>query len=923
MRIPVTSNIDKEEFKIGHQSECQRYIMKIHSSRLRNAKWKLTLPLDEAKRNDEIISLASSQVLRWIDELNGLSDADATAKQIKSKIKELKREKSSAVNRKKIRQLYSELDALQFKPDYMCLVVDRISDFRRACKGFTINGVRYERLLGTTGGVKVSTVVFVSSALAPELRRKINNGRDLEKKFVPAKLEAYRALTCSASVPVSFPKGILVVPDVTVSFEDDVINLSSSGDGEPKMSPVTRQEITLTPSDGCGMMSPDLAKRWSDETSLGYLMSGCCCRCAFTKGMLFTFPFHEFADSVGKYVVKDAWGNDVDVRDVELVLTTSMLKLWDSYGSIEEYLENCHENKYTFGITKACPEILESERATNYQFLQSFNLSDEDVEELIAPTVQEFHDVLGGDWRKTVLFLAGTGLTESNVCKLPDDYIKAMMIHSGVANDPYVMKCVYRLIKKKIDEAKVGVIKVHGNYSMMSGDLYLLCQSVFGEPLTGILGAGEIYNEYWADSDADAGLGFRAPMSVHSNIRRLTPSRREEVRHWFRYMHTCTVMSAWSNEMNAMNGADFDGDLIFLTDNPVLLRRHEVQPVLMCEQHSSNKIVPSEADLIESNIASFGNEVGTITNRVTSMYEIQSQCPEDSAEYAELAYRIKCGQQQQQDSIDKAKGIQSKPMPKAWYDRHSIVSNVPEHKQQLYKNIVADHKPYFMIYIYPALHKQYREYVKRANKNCLREFDLTLDELLARSANTLTDRQLEFVQYYKRNLPVGVGECVVNRICKKIEEKFDGIVSRLSSASTFDYTIYKSGVEYSYSRMSEIRSLIKDYERRVQSYCLFAQYERIDKDEIAGELSVIEDDFREHCNKICPNSEELGDIIIDLCYKAEKSKRFAWKVCGSQIITNLANKYEKISIPVESDAGSISFGSKKFEVIVCEYKGVI
>ncbi len=246
-------------------------------------------------------------------------------------------------------------------------------------------------------------------------------------------------------------------------------------------------------------------------------------------------------------------------------------------------------------------------------------------------------------------------------------------------------------------------------------------------------------------------------------------------------------------------------------------------------------------------------------------------------------------------------------MPKAWYDRHSIMSSVPEHKQQLYKNIVADHKPYFMIYIYPTLHKQYREYVKRANKNCLREFDLTLDELLARSANTLTDRQLEFVQYYKRNLPVGVGECVVNRICKKIEEKFDGIVSRLSSASTFDYTIYKSGVEYSYSRMSEIRSLIKDYERRVQSYCLFAQYERIDKDEIAGELSVIEDDFRERCNKICPNSEELGDIIIDLCYKAEKSKRFAWKVCGSQIITNLANKYEKISIPVESDAGSISF----------------
>lgn len=552
--------------------------MKIHSSRLRKAKWKLTLPLEEARRNDEVISLASSQMLRWIDELNGIQNADLKAKAIRDEIRSLRKEKSSAVGRKKIKALYSELDVLQFKQDYLCLVVDRVSDFRRACKGFTVNGVKYERLLGTPGGVKVSTIVFVSSRLAPELRRRIDNGRDLAKKFIPAKLEAYRALTCSASTPVSWPSGILVVPDVKVTFDDDVINLISSCDGEPQMSDVVRQAITLTPSDGCGMMSPELAERWSAELGLGYLMSGCCCRCSFTKGMLFTFPFHEYAKMIeGRVgndaknadttvgndainadtnIVKDAWGNDVDVRNVELVLTTSMLKLWDSYGSIEEYISKCHENGYTFAVTKACPEHLESERATNYQFIQSFELSDEDINELIKPTTDEFLDVLGDDWRKAVLFAAGMGLSGNNVRKLPDDYIKALMIQHDVIDDPYVRKNLYSLIKSRIDEAKVGVIKVHGNYSMMSGDLYLLCQSIFQEPLTGILGAGEIYNAYWADSGSDALLGFRAPMSVHSNIRRLTPARNDEVRRWFRYMKTCTVMSAWSNEMNAMNGAD-------------------------------------------------------------------------------------------------------------------------------------------------------------------------------------------------------------------------------------------------------------------------------------------------------------------------------------------------------------------------------
>ena len=89
---------------ISKQLVCQKYIYKIHSSRLRKEKWKLTLPIDEARRNDEVISLADSQVLRWIDELNGLTDADAQARDIKSEIKRLRKEQNSVQNRKAIKQ---------------------------------------------------------------------------------------------------------------------------------------------------------------------------------------------------------------------------------------------------------------------------------------------------------------------------------------------------------------------------------------------------------------------------------------------------------------------------------------------------------------------------------------------------------------------------------------------------------------------------------------------------------------------------------------------------------------------------------------------------------------------------------------------------------------------------------------------------
>lgn len=629
----------------------QKFVYKIHSDRLRREHWKLTLDIEDARRNDEVISLASSQVLRWIDSLRGITDCGIRSKEIRGKIREVRKEPNNVRNRRLLRQLYAELDRVQFCPDYMCLIIDKYKDYHRACKGFSINGIGYKRLLGTNGGIKNSTIVFVNEALADELRQRIDNGRDMSKELVTAKLEAYKALTCSASTPVSFPKGILVVDDCETKFLSDIIYLTDEYDGEPVMEERKDQEITMDASDGYGLMLPSLAERWSGELELGYVVSGLNTRFSFEKGMVFTFDFLDFARKAAgeKYVVKDAWGNDVDIRSVELILTTSMVKLWDSYGSCEEYVSKSAGNGYTFSVTKTCPEELENERALNYQFIQSYDLSDDDIEELIAPTMDEFRDVLHGDWRKTILFLKGMGLKEHNIGDMNDDFAKAVMIDHRILDDPFVQKHVYHLIRNKINEAKTGVIKVHGNYSVVSGDPYSLCQSIFGLKVTGLLRAGEVYNRYWVDAGADKLACFRAPMSSWNNIRLVRLANGDEVGYWYRYMRTCTVFNSWDTATAALNGMDFDGDLVMLTDNKVLVDRLKPSPALMCAQRKAVKKVSSEEDFIRSNIDSFGNDIGKITNRITSMYELRTHFPKDSEEYKILSYRIQCGQLIQQN----------------------------------------------------------------------------------------------------------------------------------------------------------------------------------------------------------------------------------------------------------------------------------
>lgn len=612
----------------------------------------MTLPLEEARRNDEIISIADSQMLRWIDELNGVTDADERAKEVRTRICNLRRQPNSAQNKRELRKLYAELDQLQFKPDYMCLIIDRKKDYYSAMRGFSINGIRYKRLLGTNGGIKNSTIVFVSDRLVDELRRRVENGRDQNKELVTAKLEAYKALTCSASNPVSMPNGVLVVDDAETEFLSDIIYLSDENDGEPIMEAKKDYPITLDASDGFGLMSPSLAERWSCELGLDYIMSGANTRFSWEKGMVFAFDFVDFAEKVaGRYIVKDAWGNEVDIRSVELVLTTSMVKLWDSYGSCDEYLRKSVENAYTFGIAKVCPKELESERTTNYQFLQSYDFTDKDIDELIAPTMNEFKDVLRGDWRKTVLFLKGAGLNERNVNKLPDDYVKALMIDQRILDDPFVQNSVYQQIRNRINEAKVGVLKVHGNYSIVSGDPYLLCQSMFGLEKTGLLKAGEIYNEYWANQASEKLACFRAPMTCHNNIRLVAPVRTDDARYWYRYLHTSTVFNAWDTATAALNGCDFDGDILMLTDNKVLVNKLRVLPALVCAQRKASKRVSTEEDFVKSNIDSFGNDIGQTTNWITSMFEVRSGYSPESDEYKTLSYRIRCGQLYQQNAI--------------------------------------------------------------------------------------------------------------------------------------------------------------------------------------------------------------------------------------------------------------------------------
>ena len=403
-------------------------------------------------------------------------------------------------------------------------------------------------------------------------------------------------------------------------------------------------------------------------------------------------------------------------------------------------------------------------------------------------------------------------------------------------------------------------------------------------------------------------------MTCHNNIRLVSSVSSAEARYWYRHMNTCTIFNAWDTATAALNGCDFDGDLVMLTDNPVFLRRLSPSPALMCIQRRAQKCVPSEADLIQSNINSFGNDIGKVTNVITSMFEVRSRYEKDSLEYKELSYRIRCGQLYQQNAIDKTKGIVCSPMPRTWSDRHAVNKIADAEHRSFYRSIVADKKPYFMTYIYPSLMSQYKTYIKNANKNALRMFGVSVDELFQMPTAELTNEQSDFLQYYKYRMPVGTNGCVLNKICYRFEHAFDKAIIRRKRTSDFDYTVLKSEAEYTNTQYKAIKSLYNTYNQKLKDYMMFINIERPDKDVAKIEMRRIDQEFYRECSEICPNEKSLCNIVLDICYTSNATKRFAWSMCGETIIQNLLEKNHSIKYPYKERTGDLFYCGNTFKI---------
>lgn len=830
----------------------QHKIFKISTTKLKYYNWDLIIDKKEAYSLEEIVPLFQGQQFRSISKI--------------------------------LNQNPNEIDYTKY---IIAVLIDSKQDFKRATskKGFKINGIKFKRFVGTTGGLKNDTVIFVNEEIYDELYKISECNRKTDIPFIPAKLEAYRALFCSSSQEIISPRNILVVKDCITKYRDTVIKLDD-GDVEDKSEPTINKleniELENNTSDGYSLCTIKFMNKIKDKLKIDYIPSGVCLRNAWFKGMLFPFPILEFFDKYrpNDYIVKDIWGNDIDIRDVDIITTESSLKLWKCYDSIEHYMNSYKQCGFEFSVTKISPKELEDEREINYQYLQSYDFTDKDIEELCEPTIKYLKDSMCGDYEQTIKFLGIDGKLNDN------SWQQALYTNKYMINDPYIIDSVHRMIKKKINDAKIGKLKVNGNYQIISGDPFSLMQHICGLKVTGLLNKNEIYSKYWIDKNVEEVNVFRSPMTSHNNICKMKVCNNDNLEYWYKYMNTIMIINSWDSTCMKLNGADYDSDISFSTDNKILLNAYINLPPFMCVQRDTDKIIATEDDIKKSNLNGMGNKVGQITNRVTNMIEVQSRFPKDSEEYKIMEYRIGCGQLYQQNELDKIKGIDFKPMPRYWY-------SIKDCENDFQRSLCANKKPYFFIYNYDYVKKEYQDYIKSNDRKCFTRFKCNVNEL--KQKKVLKEEEKDFIDWYDKLFPVGIGNCTMNKICQHIEKEFDGYKTEIKHNGLFNYNILKVNRRCIEKHRKELKELCDEYVKEVANF---------KSDKIKKEISInygdsekyrnfLKNEFKQRAIEICPNNDERLNIILDMCYGTKNNRQFCWDCVGDLIIRRLEELNDK------------------------------
>lgn len=579
-----------------------------------------------------------------------------------------------------------------------------------------------------------------------------------------------------------------------------------------------------------------------------------------------------------------------------------------------------------WGVTKFTPKEDKTSVFTNYQFLQVLNLdTPEKIEELCKPTIEWLNKIISQDSDYALLYLLG-GLCDKPLNEMElDDFmnvfnsleapVRALILNRDMLGDTYIKTKLARCLNTKINESYLGKLLVNGNFQFMISEPYSLCEHIYGLPIKGLLNEFEHYSQYWNNRNVDTVVAMRAPLTWRSEVNTLHLQNNDKVNEWYKYLYSGIIYNVWGMDCMLHADSDFDGDIIFSTDNEIMLRNSfGGNPITYQKKPTEKKYIDTK-DLYKADLLSFDSKIGYITNCSTTLYSMLPLFDKDSIEYNTIMHRLKECRVAQGNEIDRAKGLVVKDFPEHWTKwQNPDKPNDKFTKEEIEFNnkLLIEKRPYFMKYLYPKYKVEYNEHRKRYDYLCYRLYGIHIDELL--NLENKTEEQTELAEKYNRFNPFLETDCPMNNICRYMEKEVAEIkinAKKKSPDYIFDI-LFNKNIEITEDQIKEMEKVYKRYKKRN------SQNKNM-KNTLKAEgenLQVREELFDLNFDYISDDIQRLANLAVYVNYYLypSSSKNFCWDLFGDGIVLNIYdNSNYNFKLPILDENGSIEYMGKKYE----------
>lgn len=469
--------------------------------------------------------------------------------------------------------------------------------------------IHYKMLYRSTGKAKKGACMFICDRLYKRAVKFLRMGISLPKHNAPiVEISAYAPLISSGIVDKIKinPKNILILKDINKTFNTNVVSVETDESKHCFAKYIKDYTLKNTIFDGQALIDSSIFPSWGN----GYILL----RHHFCKMAAFNTNIQKFfKDYFGKdyytATVKDMFGNEHYVKDIELITTDNSMKWLKFNKSYDYWCKWVYANDCQFGIVKTAHKSKLGEvQKMSYQMVNSL---DEKIMDSAAKNSVDYVHKLKKDNTEFIKYL------EKNK-NFANDY--EVLVALCNQNPDFIRSSYFRERKKAI--IKTYILNIKNGKLLQNADNLTVVGSPYAMLLyaaTGDENSVDTDDTFFAEKDTiqcftqkfknDEYLAFfRSPFNSKNNLTYLHNVYHKNFEKYFNLGCQCIAINMIGTDaQDRSNGMDMDSDFGYTTNQADIVAHAKY-----CYKHYPTIVnnIPKEKNVYDNTL----NDYATIDN---------------------------------------------------------------------------------------------------------------------------------------------------------------------------------------------------------------------------------------------------------------------------------------------------------------------